>query len=196
MPPGFRVPCPEGSRADSSPAVARTAPTRKPEQFQRSTVRFAVPLKPILLAGAGRIATWLRHPSGMVVDRPTGPPVPPVRLTRPCREGPHGSGPDEQRIGAGGNGSSPNAVSIWPRPLTARSPSGRVRANGRARRYYDVGVVKRSREPCNLSMTRSARGCYPCLRYEVLPMSPGRTAGYLVPQEGFEPPTPSLRNSR
>jgi transposase-like protein len=32
-----------------------------------------------------------------------------------------------------------------------------------------------SRKPCNPSTTRSARGCHPCLRYEVLPISPGRT---------------------
>ena len=32
-----------------------------------------------------------------------------------------------------------------------------------------------SRKPCNPSTTRSARGCHPCLRYEVLPMCPGRT---------------------
>ena len=32
-----------------------------------------------------------------------------------------------------------------------------------------------SRRPCNLSTTRSARGCHPCLRYALLPMCPGRT---------------------
>src|ERR1044072_7966014 len=32
-----------------------------------------------------------------------------------------------------------------------------------------------SREPCNPSTTRSARGCHPCLRYDLLPMSPGWT---------------------
>ena len=32
-----------------------------------------------------------------------------------------------------------------------------------------------SRKPCNPSTTRSARGCHPCLRYDLLPMSPGRT---------------------
>ena len=29
--------------------------------------------------------------------------------------------------------------------------------------------------PCRPSTTRSARGCHPCLRYKLLPMSPGRT---------------------
>jgi hypothetical protein len=32
-----------------------------------------------------------------------------------------------------------------------------------------------SRKPCNPSTTRSARGCHPCLRYDLLPMSPGWT---------------------
>ena len=33
-----------------------------------------------------------------------------------------------------------------------------------------------SRKPCNLSTTRSARGCHPCLRYDLSPMCPGRTS--------------------
>jgi transposase len=45
------------------------------------------------------------------------------------------------------------------------------------------GLVKRAKTrrnkamgtTCNLSTTRSAQGCYPCLRYVPLPMSPGRT---------------------
>ena len=32
-----------------------------------------------------------------------------------------------------------------------------------------------SRKPCNPSTTRSAQGCHPCLRYVLLPMSPGWT---------------------
>ena len=32
-----------------------------------------------------------------------------------------------------------------------------------------------SRKPCNLSTTRSARGCHPCLRYDLSPMCPGWT---------------------
>jgi NAD(P)-dependent dehydrogenase (short-subunit alcohol dehydrogenase family) len=51
-----------------------------------------------------------------------------------------------------------------------------------------------SRKPCNLSTTRSAHGCHPCLRYSLLPMSPGRTNRLLVPAEGFEPPTNGLQN--
>ena len=44
-----------------------------------------------------------------------------------------------------------------------------------------------SREPCNPSTTRSARGCHPCLRYKLLPMSPGRTQ-YLWRRECPSPP--------
>ena len=36
-------------------------------------------------------------------------------------------------------------------------------------------VSDRNKKPCNFSITRSARGCYLCLRYNPLPMSPGRT---------------------
>ncbi len=32
-----------------------------------------------------------------------------------------------------------------------------------------------SRKPCRPSTTRSARGCHPCLRYDLSPMSPGWT---------------------
>lgn len=32
-----------------------------------------------------------------------------------------------------------------------------------------------SRRPCNPSTTRSARGCHPCLRYDMSPICPGRT---------------------
>ena len=45
-----------------------------------------------------------------------------------------------------------------------------------------------SRKPCNPSTTRSARGCHPCLRYDLLPMSPGRTVFLLAERGGFEPP--------
>src|ERR1700682_6469245 len=40
-----------------------------------------------------------------------------------------------------------------------------------------------SRKPCNPSTTRSARGCHPCLRYVLLPMSPGRTNDLLAEGE-------------
>jgi hypothetical protein len=32
-----------------------------------------------------------------------------------------------------------------------------------------------SKQPCNQSTTRSARGCHPCHRYVLLPICPGRT---------------------
>ena len=50
----------------------------------------------------------------------------------------------------------------------------------RHRRNAFIGCVRRQRyqtwrkRPCNPSTTRSARGCHPCLRYDPLPMSPGR----------------------
>ena len=40
---------------------------------------------------------------------------------------------------------------------------------------YDLGYIDWSREPCRPSTIRSARDCHPCLRYNLLPMSPGRT---------------------
>jgi DNA invertase Pin-like site-specific DNA recombinase len=43
-----------------------------------------------------------------------------------------------------------------------------------------------------LAGRRSARGCHPCLRYDLLPMCPGRTREYMVAGEGLEPPTPGL----
>src|SRR6058998_270717 len=41
--------------------------------------------------------------------------------------------------------------------------------------HYDLGYFDVEQKPCNHSTTRSARGCHPCLRYVLLPMSPGRT---------------------
>ena len=52
-----------------------------------------------------------------------------------------------------------------------------------------------SRKPCNPSTTRSARGCHPCLRYDLSPMSPGRTMKNLERAKGFEPSTPTLARS-
>src|SRR5881227_3717967 len=50
-----------------------------------------------------------------------------------------------------------------------------------------------SREPCKPSTTRLARGCHPCLRYILLPMSQERTRNNLVCREGFEPSTIRLK---
>src|SRR5436190_10434041 len=44
-----------------------------------------------------------------------------------------------------------------------------------------------SRKRCSPSTTRSARGCHPCLRYVLLPMSPGWTSTVLAEGVGFEP---------
>ena len=42
-----------------------------------------------------------------------------------------------------------------------------------------------SRRPCNHSTTRSARGCHPCLRYDLLPMCPGWTNGHAGGEGGI-----------
>ena len=47
-----------------------------------------------------------------------------------------------------------------------------------------------SRKPCNPSTTRSARGCHPCLRYDLLPMCPGWTI-CSSPRIGFRTQGPS-----
>jgi hypothetical protein len=44
-----------------------------------------------------------------------------------------------------------------------------------------------SRKPCNPSTTRAARSCHPCLRYDLLPMSPGWTEITLERVTGIEP---------
>ena len=41
--------------------------------------------------------------------------------------------------------------------------------------HYDLGYIDLEQKHCKLSTTRSARGCYLCLRYDLSPMSPGRT---------------------
>src|SRR6266496_3175010 len=56
---------------------------------------------------------------------------------------------------------------------------------------WDISTSNRG--PCSPSTTPSARGCHPCLRYNLSPMSPGRTERKLVPRKGFEPPTHALR---
>jgi hypothetical protein len=38
---------------------------------------------------------------------------------------------------------------------------------------WDISIW--SRKPCNPSTIRSARGCHPCLRYDLFPMWSGRT---------------------
>jgi len=42
-----------------------------------------------------------------------------------------------------------------------------------------------SKELCSPSTIRSARGCHPCLRYVLLPMSPGWTRGCVVAEERY-----------
>ena len=58
--------------------------------------------------------------------------------------------PSESKRSMTAFGSSPSCTTIW-----------------------DISTWNKG--PCNPSTTRSARGCYPCLRYNLSPMSPGRT---------------------
>jgi len=55
--------------------------------------------------------------------------------------------------------------------------------------HYDLGYIDLEQKTCKHSTTRSARGCYPCLRYKLLPMCPGRTARTCHRQTGVEPAT-------
>jgi len=41
--------------------------------------------------------------------------------------------------------------------------------------HYDLGYFDLEQKPCSPSTTPSARGCHPCLRYVLSPMSPGWT---------------------
>src|SRR5215471_16460334 len=51
-------------------------------------------------------------------------------------------------------------------------------------------------ECSNRSKIRSAQKCNPCLRYELSPMSPGRTRTERIRLENFEPKTIVLRENR
>src|SRR2546430_2081420 len=55
---------------------------------------------------------------------------------------------------------------------------------------YDLGYIDLEQKTLQPSTTRSARGCYPCLRYDLLPRSQGRTFDYLARPAGLEPTTP------
>jgi hypothetical protein len=46
--------------------------------------------------------------------------------------------------------------------------------------HYDLGYFDLEQKPCNPSTTRSAQGCHPCLRCDLLPMSPGWTMDSLA----------------
>ncbi len=48
-----------------------------------------------------------------------------------------------------------------------------------------------NREHCRPSTTRSARDCHPCLRYNLLPVSPGCTLLQMAERVGFEPTVPA-----
>ena len=96
---------------------------------------------------------------------------------------------------------------------TPRSPKGRALARGvdgvSARRAKMADAINASSPathfPCvqrsyiepgalQPSTTRSARGCHPCLRYDLLPMSPGWTHNRMAVPTGLEPVTFGLGN--
>ena len=45
-------------------------------------------------------------------------------------------------------------------------------------------------KPCNPPTTRSARGCHPCLRYDLLPMCPGWTESAWRCAQAYANPSP------
>ena len=61
--------------------------------------------------------------------------------------------------------------------------------------HYDLGYFDLEQKTLQPSTTRSARGCHPCLRYDLLPMSPGWTIVRLVAGERYRlcPHQPNLR---
>ena len=61
-------------------------------------------------------------------------------------------------------------------PARASESRKSTTASGSSASCTTISVISTwSRKPCNPSTTRSARGCHPCLRYVLLPMSPGWT---------------------
>ena len=60
--------------------------------------------------------------------------------------------------------------------------------------HYDLGYIDLEQKTCDPSTTRSARGCHLCLRFALLPISPGWTLKSLATPGGFEPPTFSLED--
>src|SRR5262245_28883116 len=93
------------------------------------------------------------------------------------------------------------SVSIVRKSISLSSSPDSASVSKRSRREFGSSASSTmiwdtstwSRKPCNLSTTRLGPGCHPCLRYVPLPICPGRTLIFLVPQEGFEPPTHALR---
>ena len=83
-----------------------------------------------------------------------------------------------------------NSAMCWPAKRSASSKSTTAFGSSQlhATMIWDISTWNRG--PCNHSTTRSARDCHLCLRYNLSPMSPGRTHFTMVPPTGFEPVTP------
>src|SRR5258707_8045148 len=77
-------------------------------------------------------------------------------------------------LGAGGVDAVSTSRACWPVRNSASRKS--TKAFGSSASCTTISATSTwSRKPCNPSTTRSARGCHPCLRYVLLPMSPGWT---------------------
>ena len=55
--------------------------------------------------------------------------------------------------------------------------------------HYDLGSFDLEQKTLQPLDNPSARGCHPCLRYDLLPMSPGWTQSDRTHMEELEPPT-------
>src|SRR5437763_3578391 len=53
--------------------------------------------------------------------------------------------------------------------------------------HRDLGYFDLEQKTLHSSTTRSARGCHPCLGYDLLPMSPGWTTEWMERAKGIEP---------
>jgi len=61
---------------------------------------------------------------------------------------------------------------------------------------YDLGYFDLEQKTLQPSTTRSARGCHPCLRYNLLPMSPGWTSQRFGSERGTRTPDPRIMITR
>ncbi len=79
----------------------------------------------------------------------------------------------------------------WPdRSLESRKSMTAFGSSASCTMIWDISTWNRGL--CKPSTTRSARGCHPCVRYVLLPMSSVWTMRKLERAKGFEPSTPTL----
>jgi transposase InsO family protein len=83
--------------------------------------------------------------------------------------------------------------SCWPaRNSVSRRSTRAFGSSASCTTIWDTSTWNKG--PCNPSTTRSARGCHPCLRYVLLPMSSGWTYRRMERRAGFEPATSRVAN--